>query len=99
MSEMSISMCENDGVPSVMTMCSAQRGVGDAVGDRQRAGRVDAVERLLGAGLVERHPRVADRLQAVGILVDAEHGEPAIGERDGEREPDPAEPDDGDLTA
>ena len=73
------------------------RGVGDAVGDGQRAGRVDAIERVLRAGLLERHPRVADRLQAFGVLVYAEHGQPAVGERDGKREPDPAEPDDGDL--
>ncbi len=74
-----------------------QRGVGDTVGYGQCAGGVDAVQRLLRAGLVERHPRVADGLQAVGILVDAEHRQPALGERNGEWEPDPAEPDDGDL--
>ena len=73
-----------------------ERRVGDAVGDGQRSGRVDAIESFLGAGLLERHPRVANRLQAVGVLVDAEDREAAVGERDGERETDPAEPDDSD---
>ena len=37
MSRMSISMCENEGVPSVMTMSSARAASLDAVGELQPA--------------------------------------------------------------
>ena len=38
-------------------------GVGRALGELQPAGRGDAVEQLLGAGLVPRHPACADRVE------------------------------------
>ena len=52
---MSISMCENDGVPSVMTMCSARAASATRVGQLEAAGGVHAVERLLRARLLEGH--------------------------------------------
>ena len=74
------------------------RRVGDAIGHLQRAGGVHAVERVLRAGLLERHPRVAHRLQPLGGDVDAEHLQPTVGERNGQREADPTQPDDGNLS-
>ncbi len=60
MSRMSISMCENDGVPSVITMWRALRGVGDALG-AATAGRSRARGR---AAPGRRSPRTASARRA-----------------------------------
>ena len=73
------------------------RRVGDAVGHLERAGGVDALERGLRAGLLERHAGVAHRLQPLGVVVDAEHPQAAVGEGYGQRKADPSQPDDGNL--
>ena len=71
--------------------------VRDRVGQLQPPGRVDAVQDLLGARLLERHAAVRHGGEALGIGVDAEYAQPAIGEGQGEREPDPPDADDGDV--
>ena len=98
MSRMSISMCENDGVPERDDDVRRPRA---ASATRSDSSSVPAActrsSDLLGAGLVERHPRRRGRPQALGVVVDAEHVQPAVGEREGERQADPAEADDGDV--
>ena len=37
------------------------------------------------------------RVEPLGVLVDAEHAQPGVGERERERQPDAAEADDGDV--
>ena len=74
------------------------RCVGGAGAELEPAAGQHALEQLLGAGLAERHPAGPDRLEDRRVVVDAEHPQPAVGERQREREPDPAEPDDGDVT-
>ena len=73
------------------------RRVGDSVGGLEAPGRVDALDQLVGAGLLERHAAGGDGLQALWIVVDPEHGEAAVGERQREREADAAETDDRDV--
>ena len=72
--------------------------VGDVVGHLEHAGRVDALQRGLCAGLLERHAGVAHGLQPLRVDVDAEHPQAAVGERYGQRQADPAQPDDGNLS-
>ena len=93
---MSISMCENVGVPSVSTIASAPRPRRPPVGDETPSVE-HAREQLLRARLVERHAPRAQRLEPVGVLVDAEHGQPRVRERERERQADAAEPDDRDV--
>ena len=71
------------------------RAVGGAVGE----GEVDAGEQLVGAGLLERHPALAQGGEHLGVVVDAEHREPGVGEAQREREADPAQSDDADVVA
>ena len=94
---MSISMCENEGVPSVITMWRARGGVGDPFGQRQPVARVDAVEQLLGARLLEGHRALAHGVEPGGVVVDPDHPQPAVGERQRQRQPDAAEADHGDV--
>ena len=73
-------------------------GVGDALGQRQpRVGGIGyhAVEQRLRAGLLEGHPPFAHGVQAGGVVVDPDHLQAAVGERQGQRQPDAAEADDG----
>jgi hypothetical protein len=53
---------------------------GGRVADRLAPRHLDAVEDLLRAHLVERHPAVADGGEQVGVLVDADDAQPAVGE-------------------
>ena len=73
-------------------------GVDDGVRERQTTAGVHALEQLLGARLGERHPPLADGLQTDRIVVDAEHRQAAIRERQRERQADAAEADDGNVT-
>ncbi len=99
MSRMSISMCENDGVPSVITMCRAARGVGDALGQRQAAGPSRTrVEQLLA----RRSPangiapsRTAPR--RAGSLSTPITRRPRSAKRERQRQPHAAEADHGDV--
>ena len=70
--------------------------VGRAVAQLEASGGGDAVEQLLGAGLLERHPAGANRLEHRRIVVDPEHAQPAVGEAQRQRQPDAAEADDRD---
>ena len=95
MSRMSISMCENDGVPSVRTIASACA----ASAARSDQCDVDALHDLVGARLLEGHPALAHRGQALGIVLDAERAQAVVGERQRERQPDAAASDDRDVVA
>ncbi len=98
MSEMSISMCERLGVPSVSTMWRAVGRVLDPVATAPAASpAAHAVEQLLRAALLERHHARAHGLDTVGVAVDPDRGETAVGEAQRERQPDAAEADDGDV--
>ena len=72
---------------------------GNRVGEGQPVLRVHQVEQLLGARLLEGHPALAHGLQASRVVVDADHAQAAAGERQGQRQPDPAQPDDRHLGA
>ena len=93
---MSISMCENDGVPSVRTIASAW-AASAACSDQAIVRRVR--EDLGGARLVERHPRGAHGREALGVVLDPDRAQPAVGERERERQADAAAADDGDVVA
>ncbi len=58
---------------------------------------VGAGEQLVGAGLLEGHPPLAQGGQDVRVVVDAEDREAGVGEAQREGEADPAEPDDRDV--
>ena len=73
------------------------RGVGDPVRQRQAPRFRHALEQLLRARFVEGHAGGADGLQTIRIVVHAEDGQPAIGERQCERQSNPAQADDGDV--
>ena len=62
-------------------------------GEIQASRRRDAIEELLGAALGERHPPGANRVEQVGILVDAQYLQSAIGEAQRQRQADTAESD------
>ena len=91
---MSISMCEKDGVPSVITMCSASAASTTRSESLKRPEAATRVQQLLRPGLVERHAGLADGLQTVRVVVHAQHGEPAVGERQCERQTHATQPDD-----
>ena len=48
---------------------------------------------------MERRQHIDGTTEPVGVLVDAQDGQPGIGEGERERQPDPAQPDDGDVVA
>ena len=96
MSRMSISMCESAGVPSVSTIASA------CAASAACAGEVRAWTRASSSsvpGSLNGIRPLADRGQALLVVVDAEHAQPGVGEAERERQADPAEPDDGDVVA
>ena len=61
--------------------------VRDAIGERQPAARVDAVEDLLGARLGERHAAFPDGAEARGVIVDPDSPKATVGERERQRQP------------
>ena len=71
-------------------------GVGGALrpGDVRRG-----AHDLGGARLLERHPAGAHRLQALGIVLDADGAQAVVGEGERERQADAAASDDGDVVA
>ena len=76
---------------------SRLRGVGDAVGQLQPPGSLDALEQLLCAGLGERHLAGSHRGQQRRVVVDPDHPQAAVGEAQRQRQPDPAKTDHGDI--
>ena len=68
-------------------------GVRGTLGELQAAGRGDAIEQLLGSGLVPRHPACPDRFEHRAIVVDAQYVGPAVGERKRQRKADAAQAD------
>ena len=70
------------------------RGVGGPVAELQKAVAHDPVEQLLGAGLGERHPPGAQRLEDRRVVVDPEHADAAVGEAQRQRQTDAAQADD-----
>ncbi len=90
---MSISTCGSAGVPSVSTIASAWAASDGAGGQPE----LDPGEQLVGAGLLERHPPLAQGVQPLRVLVDGQHGQPGVGERQRQREADPAGSDDRDV--
>ena len=68
-------------------------GVDGALGELEAPARDHALEQLLGAGLVERHPAGADRGEHRLVVVDADHAQPAVGEAQRERQPHAPETD------
>jgi len=60
----------------------------------RRERQLGAGQQLVGARLLERHPALAHAAQAVGVAVDAQHGQAGRGEAERERQPDPPEADD-----
>ena len=71
-------------------------GVGGAIGQLEPPRALDALEQLLGARLLERHPARAHGVQDRLVVVDAEHAQAAIGEAERQRQADAAEADDRD---
>ena len=99
MSRMSISMCENDGVPSVSTIASACAASAARSDELERPAR-DAVEQLVGARLLERHPAArAIASSRSASLSTPSTRQAAVGEAERERQADAAEADDGDVVA
>ena len=80
-------------MPIVITMSSAAAASAARSASCEAAGRGDAVEQLLGAGLAPRHPAGADRVEHRAVVVDAQYAHSAIGERQRKREADPAQAD------
>ena len=76
MSRMSISMCEKDGVPSVITMCSASA----ASAARSRPGELRALEQLRAPVSSNGIGRLRTATSRSGVLVDPVHPQAAIGE-------------------
>ena len=60
------------------------RGVGRAVGELEPAGGPHPVQQLLGPGLGEGHPAIAQRIKDGRVVVDAQHPQPAVGEAEGQ---------------
>ncbi len=87
MSRMSISMCEKDGVPSVITIWRAAAASATRSLSSKRPGGVDAVEQVLGAGLLERHPPFADGAEASRVVVDPDHPQTPVRERQRQGKP------------
>ena len=69
------------------------RRVGGALGELEPPAREHAVEHLLGPGLAERHPSVAQRVEHGRVEVDAEHVQPAIGKGQRQRQAHTPKPD------
>ena len=90
-------MCENDGVPSVMTMWSASAASATCSDHAIVPAAVDPREDLGRPRLVERHAPRAHRRQPFGIDLDPDHTQPPVGERERQRQADPAATDDGDV--
>ena len=57
----------------------------------------ERLQQLLRPGLVEGHAGRADGVQAVRVVVHAQHGQPPVGERQCERQAHAAQPDDRDV--
>ena len=95
MSRMSISMCENDGVPSVMTMWRAEAASATRSDHAIVPAAVTRSSDLRRAGLVERHPRRAHRVEPLAVDLDADRPQPPVGEGERERQPDATAADDG----
>ena len=91
---MSISMCENDGVPSVMHDVRRRAAASATRSDHAIVpAAVHALEQLLGARLLERHPRRrAPPSSALGVVVDADHAQPAVGEESASGRPTRPQP-------
>ena len=66
------------------------RGVRHAVRERQPVARMQPLEQLVGAGLLEGHAPGLHGAEALGVVVDADHVQTAIGEGECEREADSA---------
>ncbi len=90
---MSISMCDIAGVPSVSTIASAC-AASAARGERSRSTRASSSS---VPGSLNGIRRSRERVQALGVVVDAEHGQPGVGEAEGQRQADAAESDDADV--
>ena len=95
-SPMSISMCENVGVPTVRTIDARLRGVGRALGERQSTRRRAPAARRRPAPRTASGP-ARSASSRVDVLVDAEHAQAGVGEAERQRQPDPAQPDDRDV--
>ena len=95
MSRMSISMCENDGVPSVRTIASAWAA------SAARSDQAISARRMTSSapGSSKGIRRVADGLQALGIVLDPDGAQAVVGEGERERQADAAAADDGDVVA
>ena len=98
MSRMSISMCENEGVPSVITICVACAASATRSDSRNRPLAVTRSSSSCGAGLSERHAPLAHGCQPGGIVVDPDHPQATVRERQRQRQPDSAEADHGHLS-
>jgi hypothetical protein len=72
--------------------------IGGTLAEFQASGRGHTVEQLLGSGLAPGHPPGPDRVEHRAIVVDAQHSHSAVGERERERQADPAEADHRDGT-
>ena len=79
MSRMSISMCENDGVPSVRTMCSACAASATRSASVERR-RVTRSSTSWAPGSSNGMRPLAHGAEALGVVVDAEHAQAAVGE-------------------
>ena len=97
MSRMSISMCENDGVPSVRMMSRAAAASDTRSDQLEAAGGDHPLEHLLSAGLVERHPRGPNRLEPVEVAIDAEDAQTPVGEAQRQRQANPPQPNNRDI--
>ena len=69
-----------------------------AIGELQETGGKHAIEHLLGAGLLERHLAVAQRAGDRRVVIDADHVPATVGEAQRERQTDPPQADDRDVS-
>ena len=92
---MSISMCENDGVPSVRTIASAWAASAACSDHAMSTRRMTSSAPGSSKGI----RRVADRRQALGVVLDAERAQAVVGEGERERQADAAASDDRDVVA
>ena len=91
---MSISMCEQRRRAEREHDRVGLRGVGGA---RWRGRASTRAISSSVPGSLNGIRRSRDRRQPLGVVVDAEHGQPGVGEAERERQADPAEPDDADV--
>ena len=99
MSRMSISMCEKEGVPSVITMCRACAA--SATRSESAQAPRSAMHPCSSSSCAPVSSKgitpFAHGIQARGVVVDPDDAQPAVGERERERQPDAAEADHGDV--